>query len=59
MSCYGCTKQYLGCHSKCEDYLAFKKDLEEQKAARNKARAADNMFRSVSISSYKRITKSR
>ena len=23
--CKGCEKRYVGCHSKCPDYLAFKK----------------------------------
>ena len=29
--CYGCEKRQVGCHSKCESYIQFKKELQEIK----------------------------
>lgn len=34
MSCKDCQKRYVGCHSECEEYQAFRKDYEEQKEKR-------------------------
>jgi citrate lyase synthetase len=28
-NCYGCTKRYLGCHSKCEVYAKYKETLQK------------------------------
>lgn len=30
-SCKGCNKRTLGCHSNCEDYKNYKKDLDNVK----------------------------
>lgn len=27
--CKGCTEQYIGCHSDCESYNAYRKELNE------------------------------
>jgi len=31
MSCKGCARRYVGCHADCEDYKAFKQEIEERK----------------------------
>ena len=37
--CLGCEKRYLGCHSKCEEYIDFKNKSQEanQRIANKKA----------------------
>ena len=30
-ACKGCQKRTIGCHSTCPEYLAYRKELEEQK----------------------------
>lgn len=36
MSCKGCTKRYVGCHGKCEEYA---KEVEERKRIREEIQA--------------------
>ena len=31
MSCKGCTKRHIGCHSHCEDYAEQRRVIEERK----------------------------
>ena len=38
MSCKNCEKRVLGCHSTCEEYLAYKKSVGEVKEKRREAR---------------------
>ena len=38
--CLNCEKRYPGCHSKCEDYIAFRKGMDE----RNKKAREDLAF---------------
>lgn len=33
-SCMGCTERHEGCHSECEKYKAFRKELDEQNERR-------------------------
>ena len=40
--CKGCTKRVVGCHSTCEDYKEFRKELDKQ----NEAERADREFSS-------------
>ena len=37
--CKNCTKRFVGCHSKCEDYAKAKIDYEKQKEFIKKNRA--------------------
>lgn len=43
MSCKGCTKRHIGCHSNCEDYAEQRRLIEERKekihAEKDKERA--------------------
>lgn len=44
--CFGCTKRRVGCHSECEDYILFKKQLDEQNAIiREKKKAEKSAYR--------------
>jgi len=36
VSCKGCQKRHLGCHSDCEDYKAYKEEVERINKARRK-----------------------
>ena len=29
--CKGCEKRYVGCHSTCEEYKEYRKEMDEQK----------------------------
>lgn len=46
--CKDCEKRYVGCHSSCEEYLAFKKDQREYNEkvlnARNKGRQVNTVL---------------
>ena len=37
--CKDCKGSYIGCHSKCEDYITYKADREADKQARRNAQA--------------------
>lgn len=39
--CRGCTKRQVGCHSTCESYLAYRKELEERKRRQAHQDASD------------------
>jgi len=43
LTCKGCTKRYLGCHSHCEEYLAWQ---EYHLAEKAKEREENNAYRS-------------
>ena len=36
--CLDCTKRHVGCHSTCEDYLKFRKELDELNKQKRKER---------------------
>lgn len=36
--CKGCNERYIGCHSQCEQYKAYKDKVDEQAKAQNKAK---------------------
>jgi len=40
--CRGCEKRYLGCHDHCEDYKAFKAEIEERKRREKEFRSPIN-----------------
>ena len=42
--CKECNMRYVGCHSKCDYYLEYKKALEEIKAKREKDREIMNLM---------------
>ncbi len=44
MVCQHCKKRCLGCHDKCPEYQAFKKEESEKKDQRKKVRSAENAF---------------
>lgn len=33
-TCKDCTKRHIGCHAHCEDYKAFRKQLDEENIRR-------------------------
>lgn len=35
-TCKGCTERVVGCHEKCEKYIAYKKKHDEEKEAKTK-----------------------
>lgn len=42
--CKECKKRYMGCHSKCEDYLAAKAENERIKEEKHKQSVTDGYF---------------
>lgn len=46
-SCYGCPDRFVGCHSKCPDYLERKRKNEEVREARRKAIDERNFYNAV------------
>lgn len=49
MSCIGCTKRHVGCHSTCEEYIAESKQRLELKKKINKERKKDTEANAVMI----------
>ena len=43
-SCKGCTERYQGCHSNCEKYKAFRKEIDEATKIRLKKLQEDRPF---------------
>lgn len=52
MSCKGCTKRHIGCHSKCEDYAEQRRMIEERK---KKIYAVKDINRILNDREYERI----
>lgn len=50
--CKGCEERHLKCHSSCERYLAYRKELERVREAKNKERIKNE--RSTGIPKSKR-----
>ena len=42
--CKNCDKRQVGCHSSCEEYIAFKKYLDEVKKANAPKRLQNDIF---------------
>lgn len=42
--CQNCTKRYVGCHSKCEDYKQYKIENEKKKKYVNDSRETANQI---------------
>jgi hypothetical protein len=42
--CKDCPDRYVGCHSKCEKYIAFNKERQEFLEKRSKANALEYEF---------------
>ena len=40
-TCLKCKKRYVGCHSECEDYLEYRRQLEAYYKERHKTLVAD------------------
>ena len=53
-SCKDCTDRYIGCHSKCETYIQFKKEKEEINKKKEKERKINEDFYSVRNAAVKR-----
>ena len=60
ISCFGCNKREVGCHSDCCEYIKYKMDLED---ARQKRKKAKERMNEISITytrewrALKRVTK--
>lgn len=39
--CFKCTKRRMNCHSECEDYISFKKELDAHNEMIRKKKMAD------------------
>lgn len=42
--CYQCEKRYVGCHSKCEEYISFSKENEEYRENLHKQNRLEHGF---------------
>ena len=42
MKCQSCTKRHLHCHSTCEDYLQWKRDLDKRNAKIQEAKEKES-----------------
>lgn len=40
--CFNCTKRKVGCHAACEEYMTFKKNLEEHNSIMRKGKEVYN-----------------
>lgn len=59
MECKGCTKRYVGCHSECEDYLKFRRELDEKNEARIKAKQEEDRYISYCVDVNRRVKRKR
>ena len=60
--CKGCEERTLGCHAKCEEYIEYRKRLDEILEERQKVRMlneADTLRPHREFTSYKREVNSR
>lgn len=55
--CYNCTKRSVGCHSTCEEYIAFDQANRARIEQIRRKRYADNMFYEVTVRAIKKISK--
>lgn len=50
-TCKDCPKRHIGCHATCEDYIAFRKALDEENRKRHEKerieRMVDNDYHSI------------
>ena len=47
MSCKGCTKRHIGCHSHCEDYAEQRRLIEERKEKIHAEKDKDRILRTM------------
>lgn len=40
-ACRGCTKRHVGCHSTCESYLAYRRELDERRTRKAQQETED------------------
>ena len=52
--CYNCEKRTVNCHCTCEDYKAYKKELEEYNETVRKAKAQDRLMSDYIKANYKK-----
>lgn len=55
--CQGCADRYVGCHSKCELYISFRKELDEEKAKEIRARSKEEPFVLIEKERTRRIAR--
>ena len=44
-SCKNCTKRTIGCHSTCQEYLAYKQELNKQREEEKKSKGYSPHYR--------------
>ena len=49
MKCQECTKRHLHCHSTCEDYLQWKRELDERNAKIREIKEKESINRNYDI----------
>ena len=52
--CYKCPKRHIGCHDKCEDYQAERKEEDAKREKKRKERDLDNGYYAITIGNYVR-----
>lgn len=57
--CFGCEKRTLGCHGKCEDYLAFSAARREYNDKQRLLADAENAARTMAFEGERRMEKRR
>lgn len=59
--CYGCVepKRHEGCHSRCEEYLAWVAKREQIKARKAETITLENAIHDVHAAGYRKTTKYR
>lgn len=57
--CFGCEKRTLGCHGKCEDYLAFSAARREYNDRQRLLADAENAARNMAFEGERRMEKRR
>ena len=55
--CYNCTKRSVGCHSTCEEYIAFDQANRARTEQIRRKRYEDNMMYEVKVRALKKINK--
>lgn len=56
MSCIGCQKRHVGCHSKCEDYANQKAENEKRKAENRQRYIQTAVTYGYRVEKYQRLT---
>ena len=53
-SCLNCEKRSVGCHSSCEDYKKFKKELEEKAKQKIDAKSKESIINSTILTGIRK-----